>query len=170
MKVLSIKASYSIFETWTAKRSRILLFEAKGQRSANLWLPGRTSVLKENLNISPSQILPSLYKDAGWCKGDVKNVKKQKGHLSRSIGMLSQRSYVFVIFVFCVRNSVSSRRFVINVCWFSAGLEYFLSSTTIIWLLLYPKVAIIVQVVQTIQTDVSTFRLTKRGSNLANPL
>ena len=77
------------------KRSRVLLFQAKGQRSANLWLPGRTSVLKENLNISSSQILPYLYKDAGWCKEGVKNTKEQKGHLSRSIGMFSQRSLCF---------------------------------------------------------------------------
>ena len=99
MKVLSIFASYFIFETWTAKSSRILLFDAKGQRSANLWRPGCTSVLKENLNISASQILPFLYQDGGWCKEGVENVKEQKGHLSRSIGMFSQRSLFFLHFL-----------------------------------------------------------------------
>ena len=72
MQVLSILASYSIFETWTVRRRCVLLFGLKGQRSANLLLLSCTSVLKECLKVPSSQILPSLYKDAGWYKEDVK--------------------------------------------------------------------------------------------------
>ena len=137
MKLLSIKASYFIFETWTAKRSRVLLFEAKGQRSANLWLPGCTSVLKENLNISSSQILPYLCKDAGWYKECVKNVKEQKRSFIKVNRDVFPKIFMFssFFFVFCVRTCVSCRRFVIKVWWFSAGLEHSLSTITIIWLL-----------------------------------
>ena len=72
---------------------------AKGQRSANLWLPGCTSVLKAYFDISSSQLFLSLYKDVGWCIEDAKNVKDKKGHLSSSIDMLSQWTWCFCHFV-----------------------------------------------------------------------
>ena len=89
-------------------------FEFRTPLGTSILLPGCTSVLKENLNISSSQILPYLYKDAGWYQEDVKNVKEQKGHLSRSIGMFSQRSLFSSFFVFCVWTSGSCRQFVIK--------------------------------------------------------
>ena len=72
--------------------------------------------------------------------------------------------------MFCARTSVSCRRFVIKVCWFSASLEHSLSTTTTIWSPWYPKAEISCKSCKTIQTDVQKFRFTERGSNLANPL
>ena len=72
--------------------------------------------------------------------------------------------------MFCARTSVSCRRFVIKVCWFSAGLEHSLSTTTTIWLPWYPKAEISCESCKTIQTDVPKFRFTELGSNMANPL
>ena len=82
LHVLSIKASYYIFDIWMVKRSRVLIFEANGQRSINLWLPGCISIIKEYFNISSPQLLPSLYKYAGWLKEYANNVTRTKKIIS----------------------------------------------------------------------------------------
>ena len=91
------------------------------QRSANLLFPGCTSVLREYLTIFSSQTLPSLHKDAWWCKEDNKMLKNEKVICQGQQGWFPK----YLNFSsFSVRIYVSCRRFIITIWCFSTGLEH----------------------------------------------
>ena len=116
--------------------------KVKGQ--VNLWLTGCTSIFKEYLNFSSSQILLYLYTDAGWWKEYDKIVKKQRrSFIKVNKGCFPKDLNFFVVREYRAKTSASCMRFVMTVWWFSAVLEYYLSTTLIVWLPYYPKVEVL---------------------------
>ena len=90
------------------------------------------------------------------------------GHWLRSVkAALRKRLMTLPILVYCASQSAWRMRFVINFRWFFVVLEYSLSTGLDFSNFITPGSRTIVQVVQTVQTDLQKFCFTKHGSNLA---
>ena len=144
--------------------SRLPTFGSKGRRSTFKLLSGCTDFPTGYLKTSWSVCLPTLYTDSGWWKKDAQKVWGQtvidQGLWKRLINDFANFSVLCQLRRFT--NAVCYQYLIIVLLFWNTISSPYLFSTFIL-----SGSRDIVQVVQTIQIDLPTFRFTEPGSNLA---